>query len=124
MEFNGDVYSCDHFVYPGYKLGNISTQTLTGMMYSDTQLKFSTDKYDALPQQCFACPCLTLCYGECPKNRIIRTDSGEPGLNYLCEGYYAFFEHVAPCMDFMANELRNGRPPSNIMQAIRKCYPL
>jgi uncharacterized protein len=116
MEFNGDVYSCDHFVHPAYKLGNINTQTLTGMMYSDTQLKFGTDKYDALPQQCFDCPYLTLCYGECPNNRILRTASGEPGLNYLCEGYYAFFEHVAPYMEFMANELLNHRPPSNIMR--------
>jgi uncharacterized protein len=120
MEFNGDLYSCDHFVYPQYKLGNINTQSMVGMMYSETQLKFGTDKYDALPQQCFDCPFLSICYGECPKNRIIRTSSGEPGLNYLCKGYYAFFKHATPYMEFMKNELRNHRPPSNIMQAIRE----
>ncbi|MDR2385617.1 MAG: anaerobic sulfatase-maturation protein [Tannerella sp.] len=120
MEFNGDVYSCDHFVYPEYKLGNINTHTLVKMMYSESQLKFGTDKYDTLPRQCFECPYLSLCYGECPKNRIIQTEQGEPRLNYLCKGYYAFFDYVAPYMDFMKNELLNCRPPSNIMQAIKE----
>jgi uncharacterized protein len=120
MEFNGDVYSCDHFVYPDYKLGNINTHTLVEMMYSEKQSKFGTDKYDTLPRQCFDCPFLSLCYGECPKNRIIQTADGEPGLNYLCEGYYAFFDHVAPYMEFMKNELLNHRPPANIMQAIKE----
>jgi uncharacterized protein len=120
MEFNGDVYACDHFVYPEYRLGNIHTHTLVEMMYSEKQLKFGTDKHDALPQQCFDCTHLSLCHGECPKNRIIRTRRGEPGLNYLCEGFYAFFDHAAPYMDFMANELANRRPPANIMQAIKE----
>lgn len=116
MEFNGDVYSCDHFVYPEYKLGNIRNQSLTEMMYSERQLKFGTDKRDALPKQCKACKYLFACNGECPKNRILSTISGESGLNYLCEGYYRFFDHVAPYMDFMANELKSERSPANIMQ--------
>lgn len=120
MEFNGDVYTCDHFVYPEYKLGNIHTQTLTEMMYSQKQLNFGADKYNKLPQQCKACEFLFACHGECPKNRIIKTESGEPGLNYLCKGYYKFFKHVAPYMDYMKKELLNERPPANIMQMVNK----
>ena len=116
MEFNGDVYSCDHFVYPEYKLGNIKTQTLTGMMYSDKQAKFGNDKQDALPTQCKECQFLFVCNGECPKNRIIKTKSGEEGLNYLCKGYYKFFEHAAPYMDFMKKELLEKRPPANAIR--------
>lgn len=116
MEYNGDVYSCDHFVFPEYKLGNIYSSTLTEMMYSPKQLKFGTDKYDALPTQCKECQFLFACNGECPKNRFAKTSKGETGLNYLCEGYYKFFKHVAPYMDFMKNELKNNRPPANVMQ--------
>ena len=105
MEFNGDVYACDHFVFPEYKLGNIYHQTITEMMYSEKQLKFGADKYDKLPKQCKDCEFLFACYGECPKNRFIQTVDGEPGLNYLCRGYKKFFEHVAPYMDFMKKEL-------------------
>lgn len=117
MEFNGDVYSCDHFVYPEYKLGNIKNQTLTEMMYSSKQLKFGTDKFDSLPTQCQTCKYLFACNGECPKNRICTTSTGEDGLNYLCEGYYKFFDHVAPYMEFMKNELKEERPPANIMNS-------
>lgn len=117
MEFNGDVYSCDHFVYPEYKLGNIKNQTLTEMMYSTKQLKFGTDKFDSLPTQCQTCKYLFACNGECPKNRICTTSTGEDGLNYLCEGYYKFFDHVAPYMEFMKNELKEERPPANIMNS-------
>jgi uncharacterized protein len=116
MEFNGDVYACDHFVYPEYKLGNIRTQTLIEMMYSDKQIKFGNNKQDALPSQCKECQFLFACNGECPKNRIIETDTGETGLNYLCKGYYKFFEHVAPYMDFMKKELLMKRPPANVMK--------
>ena len=119
LEFNGDLYSCDHFVFPKYKLGNIKSQTLTEMMYSERQLKFGTDKYDRLPTQCRECEFLFACYGECPKNRILRTGSGETGLNYLCEGYHKFFKHVAPYMDFMKNELLQQRPPANVMHHFR-----
>lgn len=115
MEFNGDVYSCDHFVYPEYKLGNIKEKTLIEMMYSPRQLKFGADKFDALPSQCQMCKYLFACNGECPKNRIHKTDTGEDGLNYLCEGYYTFFDHVAPYMDFMKKEFMNERSPANVM---------
>ncbi|GHV22888.1 anaerobic sulfatase maturase [Bacteroidia bacterium] len=120
MEFNGDVYSCDHFVFPGYKLGNIRTKTLTEMMYSDKQLQFGQDKQEKLPQQCKECDFMFACNGECPKNRIIKTSSGEDGLNYLCKGYYKYFRHVAPYMDFMKKELLAGCPPANIMEEIKK----
>jgi uncharacterized protein len=116
MEFNGDVYSCDHFVFPEYKLGNLYEQTLTEMMYSPEQLKFGADKYDKLPQQCKECEYLFACYGECPKNRIITTKTGEAGLNYLCKGYFKFFDHVAPYMDFMKKELLSQRSPTNVMK--------
>lgn len=119
MEFNGDVYSCDHFVFPQYKLGNIYSKTLVEMLYSEKQQRFGQNKRDSLPAQCDECKFLFACHGECPKNRFCKTQSGEPGLNYLCSGYYKFFDHVAPYMDFMKNELDNKRPPANIMDAIR-----
>lgn len=118
MEFNGDVYSCDHFVYPEYKLGNIHSSSLLDMMYSPRQVKFGNDKYDKLPRQCKECKYQFACTGECPKNRIIKTKDGEEGLNYLCEGYYKFYDHIAPYMEYMKNELTQERPPANIMRAI------
>ncbi len=120
MEFNGDVYSCDHFVFPEYKLGNIRTQTLTEMMYSPAQLRFGQDKHDKLPGQCKECEFLFACHGECPKNRFLYTTEGEYGLNYLCEGYKMFFKHVAPYMDFMKHELLAKRPPANVMEWIKR----
>lgn len=120
MEFNGDVYACDHFVFPEYKLGNIYTKTLTEMMYSPEQLAFGADKYDKLPTQCKECEFLFACNGECPKNRFLHTASGEPGLNYLCKGYKHFYSHVAPYMDFMKTELLAERPPANVMKMIKK----
>jgi uncharacterized protein len=119
MEFNGDVYSCDHFVYPEYKLGNINNQTLTEMMYSEKQLEFGADKYNKLPNQCLECEFLFACHGECPKNRIINTAAGDEGLNYLCKGYYKFFKHAAPFMDFMRNEVLNQRSPANVMSFVK-----
>lgn len=119
MEFNGDVYSCDHFVFPQYKLGNIRSKTLTGMMYSTEQMKFGRDKYSKLPTQCKECDVLFACHGECPKNRIIKTEDGEEGLNYLCEGYYKFYKHIGPYMNFMKQELDAKRSPANIMQYLK-----
>lgn len=115
MEINGDVYACDHYVFPEYKLGNIRTQTIYEMVFSQKQLRFGADKRDLLPGQCLQCAYKKLCNGECPKNRILKTKSGEPGLNYLCEGYYAFWKHTQPYMEFMANELRFKRAPANVM---------
>ncbi len=116
MEFNGDVYSCDHFVFPEYKLGNIYEKTLVEMMYSKEQQDFGAQKYNTLPRQCKECEYLFACNGECPKNRFMTTADGEPGLNYLCKGYHRFFEHAAPYMDFMKQELQNQRPPANVME--------
>ncbi len=115
MEYNGDVYSCDHFVFPEYQLGNIRTSTLVEMMYSPRQQQFGNDKFDRLPDQCRRCKYLFACNGECPKNRFAVTADGQPGLNYLCAGYHRFFEHVAPYMDYMANELKNHRSPASVM---------
>ena len=119
MEFNGDVYSCDHFVFPEYKLGNMKTHTIYEMMFSEKQLRFGADKRDLLPTQCRQCEYLKMCNGECPKNRISSTSTGEPGLNYLCSGYKLFFKHTQPYMEFMANELFFKRSPANVMDWAR-----
>ncbi len=102
MEFNGDVYSCDHFVFPEHRLGNMLQQPLSTLVHSARQRAFQTLK-TTLPQQCRQCPYERLCHGECPKNRLLQSVDGEPGLNYLCEGYRRFFEHSA---DFMAEMAR------------------
>lgn len=115
MEFNGDVYSCDHFVYPEHRLGNLRQKTMAEMMYSEQQNAFSRMKLQMLPQQCKECRYLFACHGECPKNRFLTDKYGNYGLNYLCKGYRMFFEHAAPYMDFMKNELENQRPPANVM---------
>ena len=115
MEHNGDVYSCDHFVFPEYKLGNIHEQSLVEMMYSERQRRFGRAKADSLPTQCRECQWLNACHGECPRNRFIHTANGEPGLNYLCEGYRQYFSHVAPYMDVMKRLLGEKRPPAEIM---------
>lgn len=119
MEHNGDVYSCDHFVFPEYLLGNIHDKTLVEMLYGEQQQRFSELKHNALPRQCRQCRYAFACNGECPRNRFVRSRDGEAGLNYLCRGYYKFFSHVAPYMDFMSDELRAQRAPANVMQAIR-----
>lgn len=118
MEFNGDVYSCDHFVYPEHLLGNINEKTITEMMYGEKQREFAKLKHELLPQQCRECPVEFTCHGECPKNRFTRDKYGNPGLNYLCKGYRQFFEHVKPYMDFMKGELDAKRPPSNVMNFV------
>lgn len=118
MEFNGDFYSCDHFVYPEHLLGNLHTKTITEMMYSDQQNKFAKMKKQMLPQQCKECKFLFACHGECPKNRFLNDKYGNYGLNYLCKGYRQFFEHVEPYMNFMKRELENHRAPANVMKQI------
>jgi uncharacterized protein len=117
MEHNGDVYACDHFVYPEYFRGNVMNDSLVAITLSDEQKRFGNDKRDRLPAQCRACRFLKLCNGECPKNRIAVTSGGEYGLNYLCPGLRRYFEHVYPYMEFMAEELRCRRSPANIMQS-------
>lgn len=119
MEHNGDVYSCDHFVFPEYKLGNIREQSLIDMLYGEKQQAFSRLKHTSLPRQCKECDMEFACHGECPKNRFEKDKYGEQGLNYLCQGYYQYYTHVAPYMDFMKRELLAQRPPANIMNVLK-----
>lgn len=119
MEHNGDVYSCDHFVFPEYKLGNIREQSLIDMLYGEKQQAFSRLKHTSLPRQCKECDMEFACHGECPKNRFEKDKYGEPGQNYLCQGYYQYYTHVAPYMDFMKRELLAQRPPANIMNVLK-----
>jgi uncharacterized protein len=115
MEHNGDLYACDHFVEPGYKLGNMLETPLPALVDSEQQRQFGRDKRDSLPRYCRDCEVRFICNGGCPKNRILTTPAGEPGLNYLCEGYKAFFTHIDAPMRFMANEIWHKRSPANIM---------
>ena len=119
MEHNGDVYSCDHFVFPEYKLGNICDHSLIDMLYGEQQQEFSRLKHSSLPRQCKECDMEFACHGECPKNRFMKDKYGDSGLNYLCPGYYHYYQHVAPYMDYMKQELMSQRPPSNIMKVVQ-----
>ncbi len=119
IEWNGDVFACDHFVFPQYRLGNLREKSLVEMMYSPKQREFGRAKQTALPRQCRECRWLFACNGECPKNRFARTADGEKGLNFLCNGYRRFFEHVAPYMDWMKRELMANRPPAGIVDLLR-----
>ncbi len=115
IEHNGDLYSCDHYVYPGNRLGNILENPLHSLVNSAQQQKFGQDKRDRLPRYCRQCEVRFACNGECPKHRFIRTPDGEEGLNYLCAGYKVFFNHIDPYMRFMASELQQQRAPANVM---------
>jgi len=115
VEHNGDLYSCDHYVYPSHRLGNILEAPLDALAGSESQVTFGHRKEDMLPRCCRECDVRFACHGECPKNRFTFTRDGEPGLNYLCAGYKMFLRHVDPCMRFMANELRQQHPPANVM---------
>ncbi len=119
IEHNGDVYSCDHFVFPDHRLGNIRQESLVSLVYGERQNEFRKMKI-SLPTQCRRCSFEFACHGECPKNRLCHTVDGETGLNYLCSGYLQFFRHVAPYMDFMAEEWKADRAPANVMDAIRQ----
>lgn len=116
MEFNGDVYSCDHFVFPEYKLGNIHQNTLVEMMYSQKQIDFGNAKLESLPEKCKDCRFLFTCNGGCPKDRFVKISDEQACINYLCEGYQQYFQHVTPYMDYMRNELLCKRPPANVMR--------
>ena len=118
MEHNGDLYSCDHFVYPDNRLGNIAETALDQLVSSPQQTAFGRHKLDSLPRMCRECEVRFACNGECPKHRFLNTPDGEPGLNYLCSGYKYFFNYIDPFMKFMAAELRAGRPPANIMRLL------
>lgn len=118
MEHNGDLYSCDHFVEPDYLLGNITTTSMIELAGSPQQRQFGDDKRDKLPRYCRECPVRFVCNGGCPKNRILQTPDSEPGLNYLCEGYKAFFTHIDHPMRIMADLLRMRQAPANVMHIL------
>ena len=120
LEHNGDVYSCDHYVYPENRLGNIMELPVESMLQSPQQVRFGQDKLNRLPRACLECPVRFACNGECPKHRFVRAPDGDENLNYLCPGYKLFFAHVKPYMDFMAAELQAERPPSNVMEWVRR----
>lgn len=118
IEHNGDLYPCDHFVYEDYRIGNVLETDLRTLMASEKQIRFGIDKRNGLPKKCVTCRWYFACHGECPKHRFNRTDSGEPGLNALCDGYNMFFSHVAPYMERMKQLLSEGRPPADIMREL------
>ena len=120
VEHNGDVYPCDHFVYPEYRLGNIRSSTLATMYRSDEQRCFGRDKREALPMECKRCTYNFLCRGECPKHRFATAKNGEPYMNTLCEGYKKFFRHSDPYMRYMKMLLQKERPPMEVMQMARQ----
>ena len=116
IEHSGDLYSCDHFVYPENRLGNIMESPLAALVASAQQQQFGEAKESTLPRYCRECDVRFACNGECPKHRFLTTPDGEPGLNYLCAGYKMFFHHVDPYMRLMASELKAERPPANVMR--------
>jgi len=119
VEHNGDVYSCDHYVYPRYRLGNLMNTSLAALVDSPAQQAFGLAKSATLPRYCRECPVKFACHGECPKHRFLRTPQGEPGLNYLCAGYKRLFKHIAPAMETMAALLDAHRAPADIMRIPR-----
>lgn len=120
IEHNGDLYSCDHYVTPDYHVGNIAENTIQEMVDSTFQRKFGTDKRDTLPEYCRSCEVKFVCNGGCPKNRFIKTPTGEDGLNYLCAGYKHFFNHIDEPMKMMAAALQAGQPANSIIPVIRQ----
>ena len=118
QEHNGDVYACDHCVYPEYRLGNVASDALDKMAERSVQSGFGASKETALPRWCLECGVLAACRGGCPKHRFMKTNYGEPGLHYLCAGYRKFFQHIRKYLRAMATLLENGLPPSYVMQAV------
>jgi len=115
LEFNGDVYACDHFVEPAYLRGNIRERPLAELIGAPEQLRFGRDKLERLPRYCMECDVRVACHGGCPKDRFTTTPAGEPGLNYLCLGFKAFFRHVDAPMRRMCELLREDRAPAEIV---------
>jgi uncharacterized protein len=120
MEHNGDLYSCDHYVYPQYFLGNIAKDKMIELVESPQQRKFGQDKKYSLPAYCRRCEVRFACNGECPKHRFLKTPDGENGLNYLCEGYRKFFNYCDAPMRAIGNLLRQGRPATDIMEMVAR----
>ncbi len=119
LEHNGDLYACDHYVYPRYRLGNIMETPLAELMASDAQRSFGEAKRDELPRYCRVCEVLPGCHGDCPKHRFVESPEGEPGLSYLCPAYKAVFSHMALYLKIMADLVQTGRPASDVMEIIR-----
>jgi len=120
IEHNGDVYSCDHFVYPEYRLGNILTDDFGEMFGSERQQAFGAVKEESLPRCCRECDVLFACRGECPKHRFLKTPDGEPGLAYLCAGYKKYFHRARPYFDAIIQTVRLGYPAEKVMDLVRK----
>lgn len=120
LDIDGSLYSCDHYVFPEFKLGNIRQKTITEMMLTDQQFQFGNDKRDKLPEKCRKCEYLNLCNGECPKNRIVPLQNDPNPLNYLCPGLIRYFEHSRSAMLQMAELLRQGKAPAEIMYSIEQ----
>lgn len=120
VEHNGDVYSCDHFVYPGHRLGNIAETGLKHLFNSDKQYYFGLEKKISLPGECRRCNYYFVCTGQCPKHRFEKSSDGEDGMNALCRGYKMFFEHAAPYMEYMVRMLRENKAPSSVMAWARE----
>jgi uncharacterized protein len=115
LEHNGDLYSCDHFVEPDYLLGNIRSLPMLDMVGSDRQRAFGAAKRDSLPRMCLDCDVRFACHGECPKNRFVMTPDGDPGLNYLCAGYMAFFRHIDRPARIIARLVKTNRQAAEVM---------
>ncbi len=122
MEHNGDVYSCDHFVYPEYKLGNIKETSLLDLVSLEKQKQFGKDKAETLPQQCLYCEVNFICHGGCPKNRVIKTEDDEEGLNYLCTGYKQFFKYIDPFMKEAVSRIKKRQFPNIVGKELTKIY--
>lgn len=120
LEHNGDLYTCDHFVYDEHRLGNIRNSTIRNMALSKQQYDFGQNKLLGLPAYCMNCEYRFACHGECPKHRFGITPDGERGLNYLCRAYKMFFSYVHPYMQYMGDELAAKRPPANVINWARK----
>ena len=120
LEHHGDLYACDHYVYPEYMLGNILTEPLPQLLASERQRRFGRHKLDLLPNECLSCAVRFACNGDCPKHRFARTADGQPGLSYLCPAYKRIFTHMDPYMQCMARLLAAGRSPADVMALVRE----
>ncbi|MGF1761418.1 SPASM domain-containing protein [Photobacterium sagamiensis] len=120
LEHNGDLYSCDHYVYPSHKLGNIMETPLTELMQSEAQQRFGNAKLESLAECCQKCEVRTACHGDCPKHRFVKTLDGEPGVSYLCTAYKKIFNHMAPYLSILADLVQTGRSAPEIMVILRQ----
>ena len=120
MEHNGDIYACDHYVFPEFKLGNLHEKSLAEMVYSPEQREFGEHKRKGLTRQCKECEWRFACHGDCPRTRFVTDKYGQMGHPYLCAGWQRYFAHVAPYMDFMKRQLMVNLPPAAVMKAVTR----